>query len=124
MSPQIRALFCAALFFFSQPLMSASARVDINTANAATLAEKLPGIGPVKAAAIILYRQAHGPFASVEAIAAVKGIGPATIKRLSLLVRVASQTSASATGLSYLDQQRAAKTAVRDLVKHALQAQP
>lgn len=59
----------------------AFAQVDLNTATQSEL-ESLPGIGPAKARAILEYRQQHGPFLSVEELAKVKGIGPATVERL------------------------------------------
>jgi competence protein ComEA len=49
--------------------------VNINNADADTLAKELKGIGASKAAAIVDYRQKHGPFRSVEELALVKGIG-------------------------------------------------
>ncbi|MSQ33763.1 MAG: ComEA family DNA-binding protein [Dehalococcoidia bacterium] len=54
---------------------------DINSASTAAL-EALPGIGRVRAAAIVRYREEHGPFPSVEALSAVPGIGPATVASL------------------------------------------
>jgi competence protein ComEA len=60
---------------------SSDARVDINRATAAQL-ESLPGIGPTRAGAIVEHREAHGPFASVDALADVPGIGQATIEGL------------------------------------------
>lgn len=47
--------------------------VDLNTADAETL-QILPGIGPAKAAAIIAYREEHGPFAALQDVANVPGI--------------------------------------------------
>lgn len=57
----------------------ADAAVNINTANQAEL-ESLPGIGPVKAKAILDYRKKHGGFKSVEELTKVDGIGPVTLK--------------------------------------------
>ena len=56
--------------------------VDLDTADAATLAAALPGIGPVKAGRIVAHRERHGPFGTPEALLAVKGIGPATLARI------------------------------------------
>lgn len=55
--------------------------VSINRADAATLAQALIGIGPTKAAAIVQYRQQHGPFRQLSDLDAVKGIGPATLEK-------------------------------------------
>jgi competence protein ComEA len=49
--------------------------VNINTADATTLAAELKGIGPALAEAIVADRQAHGKFATPEALTRVKGIG-------------------------------------------------
>ena len=56
-------------------------RVNINTADAATLDRVLDGVGPSKAEAIVAHRKANGPFKSVEQLAAVKGIGLSTVER-------------------------------------------
>lgn len=55
-----------------------AALMDVNLADAALL-EDLPGIGPTLAERIVKYRDAHGPFASVDALADVKGIGKKTV---------------------------------------------
>lgn len=55
--------------------------VNINTATAAQL-ETLPGIGTVKAQAILAYREAYGPFRSVNELTLVKGIGEKTLEKL------------------------------------------
>lgn len=64
---------------------SPSGKVDINTADAKLL-ETLPGIGEVRARAIIHHRERHGPFKRVEDIIAVSGIGPANLESLRDLV--------------------------------------
>ncbi|MEO6104836.1 MAG: ComEA family DNA-binding protein [Pseudoxanthomonas sp.] len=56
-------------------------RVNINTADAATLDRVLDGVGPAKAEAIIQYRKANGAFRSADQLASVKGIGLATVER-------------------------------------------
>ena len=56
-------------------------RVNINTADSATL-QTLPGIGPALADRIIEYRTANGPFASVDALTDVAGIGDRTLDRV------------------------------------------
>jgi competence protein ComEA len=48
--------------------------VDINTADASTLAKELNGVGPARAQAIVAYRNEHGPFRSVDDLALVKNL--------------------------------------------------
>ena len=55
--------------------------VDINTADISILAGAFDGVGEKKAATIIAYRDAHGPFNNVDELANVKGIGAATVDR-------------------------------------------
>jgi competence protein ComEA len=56
-------------------------KLDVNAATEEELCA-LPGIGAVKAAAIVNYRETHGPFESMEALDDVPGIGAATIEHL------------------------------------------
>jgi competence protein ComEA len=58
---------------------TASAQVNINTADAQTLAANLKGVGESRAAEIVRYREAYGPFASAEELVEVKGIGNSTL---------------------------------------------
>jgi competence ComEA-like helix-hairpin-helix protein len=64
-----------------------SAVVDINLAGQAQL-ERLPMIGPVKAAAIVKYRSDHGPFAKPSDIVNVPGIGPKTFEGIERFITV------------------------------------
>ncbi len=59
----------------------ASAPLNINNASLAEL-DALPGIGPAKARAILRYREEHGEFAAVEALAGVPGLTRAVLARL------------------------------------------
>ena len=63
------------------------ALVNVNTASETEL-ETLSGVGPVTAAAIIQYRTEHGPFATVDDLQDVSGIGPATLEELRPQVTV------------------------------------
>ena len=58
----------------------AAGPVNINTADEATLAASLKGVGEARAKAIVAYRKEHGPFKSVEELSEVKGIGDAVIE--------------------------------------------
>lgn len=59
----------------------ADEKVDINTADVATLDRVLLNIGPAKAAAIVAFREANGPFKRLEDLAEVKGIGAKTLEK-------------------------------------------
>ena len=52
--------------------------IDINAASAEELTA-LPGVGATTAAAIVAYREEHGPFASLEELLLVPGFGPGTL---------------------------------------------
>lgn len=68
----LAALLAVSPLAFGEP-------VDINTADAATLAKELNGVGEAKAQAIVAYREQHGPFQSVDELAMVDGIGEKTL---------------------------------------------
>jgi competence protein ComEA len=55
--------------------------VNVNTADAQVIAQRLDGVGPAKAQAIIEYRQANGPFKTVDDLEKVKGIGKSTLEK-------------------------------------------
>ena len=55
--------------------------LDLNSASFSELL-RLPGIGPKLAQRILLYRERHGPFRSLEELLNVKGIGPKLLSRL------------------------------------------
>jgi competence protein ComEA len=61
--------------------------VDLNNASVEQL-DALPGVGPVTAAAIVAWRDAHGSFTSVDQLADVDGIGPARLEKLRAQVHV------------------------------------
>ena len=58
-----------------------AAPVDINTADADMLASAIDGVGEKKAATIVQYRETNGPFASVDELVNIKGIGAGTVDR-------------------------------------------
>ena len=61
---------------------AAFAKVNINTADAEQLAT-LPGIGSVKAEAIVKYRKDNGKFKSINELKDVKGIGDKMIEKIT-----------------------------------------
>ncbi|MEX1826630.1 ComEA family DNA-binding protein [Luteibacter sp. CQ10] len=59
----------------------ASTPVNVNSADASTLAQSLDGVGLAKAKAIVAWREANGAFESADQLTDVKGIGPSLIDR-------------------------------------------
>jgi competence protein ComEA len=93
-----------ALLLVSLLLLSGSAQsetatsnapVDLNRATAEQL-ETLPGIGAIKAAAILAVRDAKGGFQSMDELEAVRGIGPALVNKLRPLVKIGKKGASSA----------------------------
>jgi competence ComEA-like helix-hairpin-helix protein len=72
----------------------ASAPLDLNRATADQL-ETLPGIGAVKAAAILAERDSRGGFQSMEELEAVRGIGPSLVEKLRPLVVLGTKKAKS-----------------------------
>ena len=72
--------------------------VNINTADAATLARELKGIGLKRAQAIVDYRAKHGPFKSADELGLVKGIGPAAIDKNRLDIRTGQKQASGSSG--------------------------
>ena len=64
-----------------------SGTININTATVAQY-EQLPGVGAVMAARILAYRTAHGPFASVDDLTKVSGMGKSKFANLKSFVRI------------------------------------
>jgi len=62
-------------------------KININKADGQEL-QNLPGIGPAKAAAIIEYRNASGPFKTIEDLKNISGIGDKTFEKLKDLIVV------------------------------------
>ena len=65
------------LFLFSFNVLAIP--VNINQADAKTIAKSLNGVGIIKAEAIVKYREENGPFKSTDELAKVKGIGDKTV---------------------------------------------
>ena len=61
--------------------LAATGQLALNDATPDAL-QALPRLGPKTAAAIIAYRDAHGPFTSPAGLIRVPGLGPGTLKRV------------------------------------------
>jgi comEA protein len=72
-------------------------RLDLNRASAGELMA-LPGIGEVRALAIVTWRDENGPFSSVDDLERVRGIGPATVERLRPYVTAGGAAGAGRSG--------------------------
>lgn len=79
---------CLSIVLFLFLVTSAFAMViNINTAGVRELAT-LPGIGPAKAKAIVLYRKTNGQFKNTKELIRVKGIGPKLMKKIEKEINV------------------------------------
>ncbi|MCB1602432.1 MAG: helix-hairpin-helix domain-containing protein [Lysobacterales bacterium] len=79
----------------SLPLFAAAAEpVNINTADASTIAANLNGIGDAKARAIVEFRDKNGPFKSADELVKVKGVGLKTVDKNRELIRTSGAPAA------------------------------
>ena len=92
---------CGAAFAAAGP-------VNINTANLDELVA-LSGIGPAKAQAILDYRNAHGPFKSVDDLKNVKGIGAKQLEKLRSDITVGTAIGEGGCGGARAGQSRPAR---------------
>ena len=83
-----------ALLLAPQALLAGP--VNINTANAETLAAELVGIGPALAAAIVRDREENGPYKSADELKRVRGIGDSIIANNRENIRVEEAAAAAA----------------------------
>ncbi len=70
------------------PVFAMAGPVDINKADAATIAKELSGIGMSRAQAIVAYREKNGNFKTLEDLRKVKGIGAKTLDRNRANIRL------------------------------------
>lgn len=81
--PSIHRALAVALILCLMPSSAAaqSKGVNVNTADAATIASVLSGVGLTKAKAIVSYREQNGRFDTPMDLTKVKGIGPAIVAK-------------------------------------------
>ena len=81
----VLAVAVPALASQTQATKAAQTVVNINTANAEQL-QALPGVGGVTAQRIVAFRSANGPFAKVDDLVKVKGVGSKTLEKIRGLI--------------------------------------
>lgn len=86
-------VLAVVLGFFS--VVSFAQMININTATAEEMDKGLKGIGPVKAAEIVKYREANGLFKSVEDLEKVTGIKGKTLDAIKPMITVGDMPTAS-----------------------------
>lgn len=82
--------FLIVLLIFPIWLNAESGKININTATAEDL-DSIPGIGPAKAEMIIIYRDKHGPFKSLDDLDDVPGVGPKMLETISQFVEFGTE---------------------------------
>ncbi|MCU7818579.1 MAG: ComEA family DNA-binding protein [gamma proteobacterium symbiont of Lucinoma myriamae] len=75
----LNALLLSLILTFTSPVMAEE--VNINTADAQTIADSLNGIGLKKAEAIVVWRTEHGNFTDLAGLENIKGIGQKTLEK-------------------------------------------
>ncbi|HJP99886.1 MAG TPA: helix-hairpin-helix domain-containing protein [Rhodanobacteraceae bacterium] len=80
---------------FALPAFAATP-VNVNKADAQTIASSLDGVGLAKAQAIVAYRKAHGAFKNVDDVGNVKGIGTKTLARNRDAIRLSGSSKVAA----------------------------
>ncbi len=91
-----RALVQALIVSLMPVAIAWGGAVNVNTADATTIAKELDGIGPAKAAAIVEYRQKNGPFRAAEDLLKVEGIGQKVLEQNRANLRFDRAGAASA----------------------------
>jgi competence protein ComEA len=77
-----------AMIAVGSPLMALAGPVDINRADAVTIAKELDGVGPSRAQAIVQYREKNGLFKSADDLRKVKGIGDKVLEQNRANIRL------------------------------------
>jgi len=77
-----------ALIVACMPVFASAGPVDINKADAKTIAKELDGVGLSRAQAIVEYREKNGAFKSVDDLKKVKGIGAKTLEQNRTNIRL------------------------------------
>lgn len=77
--PAVQQVYAQAADAGPKPV-PAGEQVNINEADAETLADVLQGVGQSRARAIVEYREQNGPFDSLDELSEVKGVGESTIE--------------------------------------------
>ena len=72
---------CIFILGLSPFVSWASEPVNTNLASVELLAETLQDVSPVKTHSIVEYREAYGPFEHIDELAAVQGVGSATVDK-------------------------------------------
>ena len=77
---RITQIVAASILMLAGAVLAIAGPVNVNTADAETISAELQGVGISKAIAIVEYRQANGPFKSVDDLAMVQGLGERTVE--------------------------------------------
>ena len=88
-------IIASTLIAALMPVATWAGPVNINTADAKTLARELDGIGPAKAQAIVDYRQRNGSFKTADDLLKVEGIGAKVLEQNRDNIRVERSGEAS-----------------------------
>ncbi len=85
-SEEVQSSASPVVVLSEQSLAAVDALIDINVATVDQL-QLLPGIGPARALAIVTDRKTQGSFGSLDDLMRIKGIGPATVRKIRPLAQ-------------------------------------
>lgn len=71
--------------------LAAIQTININTASAKQLSQFLPGIGPSKATALVVYRKRFGDYKSIDDVVKVDGVSAPTLENIKPFIRLTDE---------------------------------
>jgi len=95
-----KSLLAALWLSLAFVVQAIAAPVNVNSADAQSLAKALNGVGPKIAASIVSYRKEHGSFKSTQDLLKVKGIGPKMLERIKHDILLSGSSGAAKTANS------------------------
>lgn len=113
----VLSLMLLPVMAFASSEFKGTETVNINKANAATLAAYLKGIGPNKAEAIVKYRKSNGSFKSATDIKNVPGVGDETFKDIKSKISTSRGKSTAPKGYKLGETSGKSKTTKRKTKK-------
>jgi|GEM_PF-5031643 len=108
------------LFCFAQASLSLASQLpslNINTATAQQMEQRLPGIGKIKAQAIVEYRNLNGLFSTIDQLLHIKGVGPHTLEKIKPYMTLGGAYASNMSSLSLKPKLQSHDQTIRNDIK-------